>query len=637
MNFTAFLDFLENIALFTLLSLFIVILLGKLSLKPLLKNILFGLYFSAISIFAMFSATELSEGIIFDSRFLLAAFSGYIGGPLSGLITIVITSIVRLNIGGIGAIAGCIGIVSSGLLGILYYLYIKTKIKNKNLLYFALFGLLISIATLLIFLLIPISLEKKAYIFTELIYIIPLATIVASCVIGITIEHEAKLNLLLTTIKTEKQQSDYLAFHDKLTSIANRAAIMSTTNNLIKKKKSFYMALLDLDNFKMINDTHGHNIGDEILVAFADRIKVYLEPYNSFCGRLGGDEFIILLIGYNKSECENIFKSLKDNLDEPFILSTMTTRINASIGISHFPNDTQILMELLKYSDIVLYESKKNYGTNFMFYENPMFLKFERKLLIENSLRSSNIEKEFFVVLQPIVYIDSNISHGYKVGFEILLRWNSPILGTISPYEFIPIAESIGYISNLGKFVINQSFDALSKLIKTHNKEYFISINTSSYELSNVSYVDFFIKTLEQYDISCSSIVIEITERVILKMNDIILKNIKSLKEKGVKLALDDFGTGLSSIQSLKHLPFDYVKIDKEFIQISTSNNNDNDLIHVIIDLLNIFNVDIIAEGVESKDEYNQILSNNIKLVQGYYTGRPADLDFLLSSHQDDN
>jgi len=627
MNFTPLINFLENIALFTILSLFVIIFLNKLSLKPYITSIIYGIFFAIISFMAMFFSTEFSKGIIFDARFILTAFSGFLGGPISGIITIIFVSFMRLHIGGTGTLAGITAIILSGILGIYYNK--KKKVSSPSVFYFAIFGFFISIATIAPVILNPVSAALKLKIFINLLSIVPFSTIISSCIIGFSIAHEAKLNEVLKKVNMEKQHSDHLAFHDKLTSLPNRAYIMSKLKLLITSNIPFYISFLDLDNFKLVNDKHGHDIGDEVLISFSNLISSHLEGINSFYGRLGGDEFVIILLAHTKSECEQVFSQLKTKLEIPFQLSSMQTRINVSIGISSFPNDTTTLVNLLKYADIVMYECKKDFGTVYKFYQKDMFIQFERKLDIENSLRNADISDEFFIHFQPLISTTSNS----PIGFEALLRWDNPLLGSISPYEFIPIAEDIGYITILGQFVIEQSMMAIKKLEIAHNKKYSIAINTSSYELSNIDYSKYLIGMLEKYDINPTQIEVEITERIILEMNNTISKNIEDLKSVGIRFALDDFGTGLSSVQSLKHLAFDIVKIDKEFIQIENQNILDKNLLNIIIDLLKIFDVKIVAEGVETKLQYDNIVNKGITIIQGYYTGRPESLDTIIKKY----
>lgn len=626
MDYNTFLKFFENISMFTLLTLIIVVFLMKLKIKENYKKILFGLYFTIVSIGAMVVPIEVSKGIIFDARFLLTAFSGYIGGPISGGITILLVSLYRIKIGGMGTLPGLIGIVSSGVIGVLSYQF--TKKTKKNVRYFIIFGTFTAIATIGPFVLNPLPRDIWWAIALKLIYTIPFTTVVASCVIGLTIEHEVHLNKLLNIIKKEKEVSDHLAYYDKLTKAPNRNSVISRMNQLMSDNIPFYITFIDLDNFKSVNDTHGHDVGDEILIAFAAVLEKFVNEGNSFYGRVGGDEFVIGFINHTKDECNDVLKKLVDAIDNPFILSKISTRMYASMGVAMFPNDANTLSDLFKLADIVMYECKSFFGTIYKFYENRMFEAFERQLKIEEYLRKANIEKEFSICLQPQMCIDCN----EPSGFEALLRWKNPVLGNISPYEFIPIAESVGYISNLGKFVIERACDSINQLNKAHNKKYSITINTSSYELSNPHYTKYLQSIINKYDLDYKFVEVEITERIIIEMNEVMHENIRQLSDLGIRIALDDFGTGLSSIQSLKKLAFSTVKIDKEFIQNTSS--FDKQLLSSMIAMLKVFNVDIIAEGVETKAQYTNIVNNNINIIQGYYTGKPMDLKLALTKYK---
>ncbi len=627
MDFTIFLNFIENIAMFTVLILFFIIITNKLAINQVVKNIIFGIFFSMIAIFSMHLSIIFTDGVMYDARFIITAFSGFLGGPISGIITIIASSLFRMYLGGVGAISGIIGIILSGIFGIILYLF-KNETK-RDLSYFAFYGVLLSIICVSIFFMIPLPKEQMKELSLQILSTIPITTIFATIVIGTVVEHENNLNRIIIKIHNEKEQSEFLAYNDKLTSLPNRASVLSSINNLIIKKISFHIAFIDLDNFKDINDTHGHSIGDEVLVLFSSQLTISLAGKNGYCGRIGGDEFVLVLIGHSKKECATFFKSLSNTLRKPFNLSSITTRINASIGIAKYPKDAKDISTLLKCADIVMYQAKKTYGTSYKFYEKDMYEKFERKVKIEKYLRTCDIESEFFIHLQPY-FVAGNL---IPVGFESLLRWNHPILGDVSPAEFIPIAESIGFFVKLGKYVIDRSCYSINKLQLAHDRKYSISINTSSCELLSKGYVEFLINTIRKYNLNNTQVELEISERIIAQKSDVILEKLEMLQHEKIMISLDDFGIGLSAIQILRELSFDTVKIGRSFVYLAQNNQIDKQILSGLISTLNIFDSKIVAKGIENEEQYENITNNNIDYIQGYYTGYPEDLTSLINKY----
>ncbi len=624
MNFTIFLDFIENIAMFTVLILFIIIISNKLSIKQPIKNIVFGIFFSILAIFSMHLSIIFTDGVIYDARFIITSFSGFLGGPISGVITIIASSLFRASLGGVGATAGIIGIVLSGAFGIFLNQF-KNDTK-RDLTYFSIYGILLSIICVSIFFMVPLPKDQMKQLTLQVLSTIPITTIFATIVIGMVIEHENNLRHIIKRIHSEKEQSEFLAYNDKLTGLPNRASVLTNIKKLISEKTSFHIAFMDLDNFKVINDTHGHSIGDEVLVTFANQLTISLTGKNGYCGRIGGDEFVLILIGHTRVECNTFFKTFIKTLQKTFILSKITTRINASIGIAKYPEDAKDISTILKCADIVMYQAKKTYGSSYRFYENEMYENFERKVKIEEYLRTSDFESEFFIHLQPY-FVTGNL---IPIGFEALLRWKHPILGNVSPSEFIPIAESIGSFASLGRHVIEKSCYSINKLQIAHNRKYNISINTSSCELLSKGYVEFLVDTIRKYNLQNSQVELDISERTITQKNDLIIKKLSMLQHEKFMISLDDFGIGLSALQILKELSFDTVKIGRSFVHLAQDNQIDKQILSGIISTINIFDSKIVAKGIENKEQYENISHNNIDYVQGYYTGYPEDLPSLI-------
>ncbi|MCK5812195.1 MAG: EAL domain-containing protein [Clostridiales bacterium] len=628
MDFTIFLEFIENISMFTMLILFVIIISNKLSIKQSIKNVIFGIFFSMIAIFSMHLSNVFTDEVMYDARYIIISFSGFLGGPISGIITIITSSLFTMYLGGVGVLANIIGIILSGAFGI-FLSFFKSETK-RDFLYFSFYGVLLSIICVSIFFIIPLPKEDIKTLTLQVLSTIPITTIFATIIIGTVMEHENNLRRVIKKIHIEKEQNEFLAYNDKLTGLPNRASVLKNISNLISKKVSFHIAFIDLDGFKLINDTHGHLIGDEILIAFANQLSLGITGKNAYCGRIGGDEFVLVLIGHSAKECDEFFTSFIKILKKTYKLSKITTKINASIGIAKYPEDAKDMSTILKCADIVMYQSKKTYGTNYMYYEKDMYINFERKVKIEEYLKTSDIESEFSIHLQPYFIAKNPI----PVGFEAFLRWKHPILGYIPPSEFIPIAESIGYFENLGRYVIDRACYSINKLQLAHNREYSISINTSSCELLSIGYVEFLIDTIRKYNLKNSQVELEISESIISQKSDVVIEKLEMLQHEKIMISLDNFGIELSAIQILRELSFDTVKIGRSFVYLAQNSQIDKQILSGILSTINIFDSKIVAKGIENEEQYKNITHNDVDYIQGYYTGYPEDLSSLINKYR---
>lgn len=427
----------------------------------------------------------------------------------------------------------------------------------------------------------------------------------------------------ITIRKKKELENNFLSYYDEVTGITNRRYFQKEVEKYIEEnpKGSFAVIFIDLDNFKYINDTYGHDIGDLLLIEFTNIIKE-LKIENSLFSRYGGDEF--LLVKYDVYEIESI-KGILDNiirkLSKPIVISDKEVFCTLSIGVSIYPTDGRDITTLLKRADMAMYIAKINGKNRYEIFDINMLEILNREFEIEKGLRVALDNKEIKLLYQP--KIDAETEE--VTGFEALVRWNSKVLGMVSPKEFIPIAESSGLIIPIGRYIIEESIRKCKELSLKTDKKFKMAINLSDVQIRSEKIVSFIQKTLIKYDLDASYIEFEITESVIMKYPEKNIEKLKQLKKLGVSLALDDFGTGYSSLSYLKILPIDSLKIDKSFIDGIVIEEKSEYIIDSIIELAHYLNLIVVAEGVETKEQYDYLKSTNCDLIQGYYFSRPLE------------
>lgn len=390
---------------------------------------------------------------------------------------------------------------------------------------------------------------------------------------------------------------------------------------------------LDLDNFKDINDALGHDLGDKLLVECAERIKKALRAKDTV-SRLGGDEFIIILNGISGlSSVEAVVQKILDAIAKPYMLDPQRVHSSASLGITIYPDDGRDVTNLLKNADQAMYGAKGKGKNSYQYYTHEMQAAAIKRITLLNDLRYAVKNKELFIEYQPICNFDSK----KVVKAEALLRWQHPEKGRIPPDEFIPLAEESGLIIEISNWV----FDEVCRNIK-HWKSRFcselqISINTSPSQYFNAeSNITEWLNLLLDRGISARSILLEVTENLLMEANDMVSKKLFEFRQAGVDIALDDFGTGFSSISYLKKFPTDYIKIDKSFVKSMTDVSNDKVLCEAIIVLAKKLGISVVAEGVETQEQYDILKRMGCDYAQGYLIARPlseADFESFLIAH----
>ena len=440
----------------------------------------------------------------------------------------------------------------------------------------------------------------------------------------------------ITERKKYEQEILKLAHYDLLTGLPNRMLFKEYIFQAINRSKrtNEYHALLfiDLDNFKMVNDTVGHNIGDQVLIETAKRLKKSIRK-NDVVARLGGDEFVILL-ETNEEEKENVMQSVMtvtqkilDRLQEPYYIEENTFRISASIGIKLFNDDRLSMDELMKYADSAMYNAKFSGKNCCKFFNQEIQKLMEEKISLTNKLREAIENHNMVLYYQPQIHYTD---HKKVVGVEALIRWNDPQKGMISPAEFIPLAEESGLIIELGEWILEEALKQLDVWSRdADKKEWRVSINVSSKQFEEENFIKTVQNALLKYKVNTELVMLELTEGVIIGNIDETIEKLHKLKEIGVSLSIDDFGTGYSSLSYLKKLPMDELKIDRSFIDDLITDENDEIITQTIISIGQKFGLDVIAEGVETQEQFEKLRSIGCNLFQGYLFAKPTKAELL--------
>jgi len=432
--------------------------------------------------------------------------------------------------------------------------------------------------------------------------------------------------------KTAEEAINRLAFFDSLTALPNRTLLIDRINQarvLSDRNKQFYALLfIDLDNFKTLNDTLGHATGDNLLRQSAQRLMSCVRDEDSVA-RLGGDEFVVLLSGLGREEqhaaasCEMIGKKILTVLNVPYELEGTTYQSTASIGATLFNGDEVSDDELMKQADLAMYKSKEGGRNALSFFDPKMESSLKERALLEEEIRRGIEEEQFLLYYQPQVRQD-----GRAYGVEVLVRWNHPQRGIVSPAEFIPIAEETGLILPLGEWILKT---ACSQITRWAAQEIFkslsVAVNVSARQFNQNDFVEQVLKILEESGAAPDRLKLELTESLLIQNVEETIMKMEHLKAKGVRFSLDDFGTGYSSLSYLKRLPLDQLKIDQSFVRDVLTDPNDAILCKSTIALADSMGLSVIAEGVETQEQLDMLLSFGCYAYQGYWFSRPLTLE----------
>ncbi|MCP4343204.1 MAG: EAL domain-containing protein [Desulfobulbaceae bacterium] len=427
-----------------------------------------------------------------------------------------------------------------------------------------------------------------------------------------------------------------LAYYDNLTELPNRAFFMTRIEQAIdfakKHERSLAVLFLDLDNFKRINDTLGHNVGDELLRTVARRIAHSLRSSDAVSrplpeddekqhlARLGGDEFTVLLGDLQQPEDALIVANrVREELSQPMQLNDHKLIITPSIGISLFPQDGEDVVALLKSADMAMYFAKRKGRNNVQFFEESMNEKALLRMNLENELRQAIERNEMSLNYQPQV----DLATGNVTGLEALIRWNNFTLGNVPPLDFIPIAEDSGLIIQIGEWVLRTACKQAKSWQDADTGLQRIAVNVSVRQFSQKDFPDTVSRILKETNLDPSALELEITESILMNNADSAVDILKRLKGIGVQLAIDDFGTGYSSLSYLKQFPIDRLKIDRSFIKAITSDSNDQAIASAVIAMAESMKLQVTAEGVETTGQMQFLQQEKCDEAQGYHISRP--------------
>ena len=428
--------------------------------------------------------------------------------------------------------------------------------------------------------------------------------------------------------KSNEEQMIYDALHDTLTSIPNRTLLLDRIRqSLVRRKRypktSFAIIFIDLDRFRLVNESLGHIHGDELLQLISARLKETI-PIGDTVARLGGDEFSILLQDIDSvRDVEVIAKDIQNSFSKPFFLGDKEVFASASMGIAHSDNNYKTPEEILRDSELAMYRAKRDGKSQSIVFQ-PQFRQSSLSPIdLDTDLRRALDRDEMELHYQPIISMrDRTIS-----GFEALLRWSHRSRGVISPNEFIPLAEETGLIYDLGQWVLGKACKQIAAWNKSKEKEdqLEISINLSSRQFSDPNLVEGIVENIEKSGFNAEFLKIEITESALMQNAQRSVSMLNQLKDLNIKVCVDDFGTGYSSLSYLHTFPIDTLKIDRSFVHDMSRNFRNMEIIRTIIMLAHNLKLDVIAEGVETGEQDAQLSALGCQFAQGFYFSRPLN------------
>ncbi|HSI68403.1 MAG TPA: EAL domain-containing protein [Planococcus sp. (in: firmicutes)] len=421
--------------------------------------------------------------------------------------------------------------------------------------------------------------------------------------------------------KLEGKLTDF-AYSDDLTGLPNRRKMTEIAVSLKEEKKKFSFFYINLDNLKFINALYNYSSGDKVVISVADRLRT-LADKRCHIGRLEGDEFIVVLETQPGERLEAFVEKLLDVFREPFMLADFQSAyVSASIGIACIPFDTERLRDLVAFAETAMYEAKKDKGPSYSFYRPKMKANRERRVLIEKSLMSCLEGSGFYFAVQPQISGEGiNLS-----GIEVLARWNHPVLGELSPLEFIDVAEQSGTIAHLTTHLLHGVFKMIKDWEGRYGWDVKTAINMTPSLLANPVFFEEFFNLMEQYGVGPSLLEVELTEHAEMAYSETTMRNLELCREKGISIAIDDFGTGFSMISYLMQFPINKIKIDRYFISKIGEDAKSEAVLKSLIHLAQSIDCELLAEGVERPEEVKFLKENSCTVFQGYYYDKPLQV-----------
>lgn len=425
----------------------------------------------------------------------------------------------------------------------------------------------------------------------------------------------------ITERKKSEEKIQYLAYYDALTGLPNRNFLDNYLKEALVRSKDgkhiLAVMFLDLDRFKIINDTFGHSFGDFLLQQVSVRLRKCLRE-DDMVSRYGGDEYIIVVEHRDMQNICKLADQIIDTLAAPFTIYGRQLFISPSIGISMYPRDGEDVETLIKNADAAMYLAKESGRNNYQFYTSSLHVMNNRKFELEKGIRNALQNNEFTLHYQPQVDLKTNVI----IGLEALIRWEHPQYGFISPTEFIPVAEETGLIVSIGKWVLETACKQSKQWEEKGLSLVNLAVNVSAVQFRDKHFVETEEQVLQDTKFESCCLELEITESVMQHVEEA-TSIMEALKELGVRLSIDDFGTGYSSLSYLRYFSIDKLKIDKSFVDEINQHSSGETIVKTIVDLGNSLGFEVIAEGIENEGQVSFLVQNNCYLGQGYFFYKP--------------
>lgn len=436
-----------------------------------------------------------------------------------------------------------------------------------------------------------------------------------------------ELQLEVNERRLAQSQLNKLAYYDSLTDLPNRTSLIEnikvTVAGARRRNCKCAVLFIDIDRFKTINDSLGHEAGDQLIIHVANQLKACLRDGDTI-NRFGGDEFVAILQDvYEPADIYSVTDRMLKCLRTPVDIGVTEIYSSVSIGIALYPDDDDKGDDLLKYADAAMYHAKEKGGDNYQFYNAGLTQRVQDRLKLETRLRHALERNEFFLHYQPIF----NLATLQPVGVEALIRWQDPDLGLIPPDHFIPLAEETGLIVPIGQWVMERACTQVHEWGQQGLGPLYVAVNIASRQLEQKKFYASVKSALHNSGLNAQQLKLEVTERVFLKFTDNVRETLTQFRNEGVQLSIDDFGTGYSSLSYLKKLPIDTLKIDRSFITGIPENTDDVQIATTIVTLAHEMGMDVVAEGIETEDQLNVLKSLGCEQGQGYYLFRPQSAD----------
>lgn len=438
----------------------------------------------------------------------------------------------------------------------------------------------------------------------------------------------------ITKYKSQNDELTYMAYYDILTGLYNRNYFVCLLGDFVKKaeeeKASVAVMFVDIDDFRKINDGMGIIVGDEIVQQFGQYLSSFRNK-NVLVSHFNSDIYCLGIYDpCGARSVEHIYRMIHERLQQPFLLSSgQEVSITVSVGVAEYPEAAGNTLELINCAEIVMFKSKSFGKDSIQYFDAPILNEFLQSITIENKLKEAASNQNFMMYFQPQFHANDKKLRGV----EALIRWKDDDGAMISPSVFIPIAEKNGTIVSIGEWVIEESVRIYSGWKRKYNPELILSLNISAIQYKRPDFVNKLLHILQKYEIKPSEVELEITESVLIDDFDEITNKLLVLRDYGIRISLDDFGTGYSSLSYLKGLPIDTLKIDKSFIDTVVSDNNTKIITESIVYMVKKLGFETVAEGVETKEQFDYLKSIDCDNIQGYFLGRPmpsAEVEELL-------